>query len=88
MLNHESVKHSLGENVRGFAHTNGIESFWLMFKRGFYGTYHKMSKKYLNRYVTVIVKWNNMREDDTLEQMELLVQSMTGKRLTYGKLIG
>ena len=87
LLNHESVKHSLGEYVRGFAHTNGIESFWSMFKRGFYGTYHKMSKKHLNRYVTEFVKRNNMREDDTLEQMRLLVRGMAGKRLTYTDLI-
>ena len=42
---HEAVKHSVGEYVRGQAHTNGIESFWSMLKRGYYGTYHKMSCK-------------------------------------------
>ena len=40
--NHEAVKHSVGEYVNGQAHTNGIESFWSMLKRGYYGTYHKM----------------------------------------------
>ena len=37
---HEAVKHSVGEYVRGMAHTNGIESFWSLLKRGYYGTYH------------------------------------------------
>ena len=49
--NHEAVKHSAGEYVNGMAHTNGIESFWALLKRGYIGTYHNMSVKHLNRYV-------------------------------------
>ena len=41
--NHESVKHSVGEYVRGQAHTNGVESFWSMLKRAHVGTFHKLS---------------------------------------------
>ena len=44
---HESVRHSVGEFVNGMAHTNGIESFWAMLKRGYGGTYHKISPKHL-----------------------------------------
>lgn len=40
-----------GEYVRDQAHTNGIESFWALLKRGYYGTYHKMSEKHLARYI-------------------------------------
>ena len=36
----------------GQAHVNGIESFWSMLKRGYYGTFHRMSPKHLNRYVS------------------------------------
>ena len=50
-LRHESVNHTIGEYVRGMAHVNGVESFWSMLKRGFYGTYHRMSPKHLHRYV-------------------------------------
>ncbi len=49
---HETVKHSISEYVNGMAHTNGIESFWSMLKRGYHGTYHHMSAKHLQRYVT------------------------------------
>ena len=48
---HESVRHSVGEFVRDMAHTNGIESFWALLKRGYQGTYHKISPKHLQRYV-------------------------------------
>lgn len=44
---HESVRHSVGEFVRDMAHTNGMESFWAMLKRGHTGTYHHMSTKHL-----------------------------------------
>ena len=44
--NHKRVKHSAKEYVNGMAHTNGIESFWALLKRGYHGTYHKMSKKH------------------------------------------
>ena len=56
---HESVAHGVGEYVRGQAHTNGMESFWSMLKRGYIGVYHHMSVKHLDRYV------NDSRADTT-----------------------
>lgn len=48
---HQSVGHGNGEYVRGSVHTNTIESFWALFKRGYQGIYHHMSRKHLQRYV-------------------------------------
>lgn len=48
---HEKVRHSFGEYVRGKVHTNATESFWALFKRGYIGIYHWMSRKHLQRYV-------------------------------------
>ncbi len=85
--NHESVNHSAGEYVRNDAHTQGIESFWSMFKRGYQGTYHKMSPKHLERYVTEFAERHNDRDADTVDQMGKLAKGMTGKRLRYEDLI-
>lgn len=84
---HESVKHSAGEYVRGMAHTNGIESFWASLKRGYVGVYHKMSPKHLNRYVQEFAGRHNVRDLDTLDQMARLAEGMAGKRLRYKDLI-
>ena len=82
------MKHSVGEYVRGHAHTNGIESFWSLLKRGHYGTYHRMSPKHLDRYVTEFTGRQNQRELDTLDQMAAMVRGMDQKRLPYADLVG
>ena len=83
---HESVAHSVGEYVRGQAHTNGIESFWSMLKRGYQGTYHKMSVKHLTRYVQEFAGRHNVRDLDTLAQMIMLARGMDGKALPWKEL--
>lgn len=50
-FDHIRINHSAGEYVREMAHTNGIESFWSLLKRGYVGIYHYMSVKHLHRYV-------------------------------------
>jgi transposase-like protein len=84
---HESVKHSVSEYVRGQAHTNGVESFWSMLKRGYYGTFHKLSPKHLDRYVQEFAGRHNLREQDTIDMMGAVVLGMDGKRLKYTDLI-
>ena len=85
---HESVKHSIGEYVRGMAHVNGMESFWSMMKRGFHGTYHRMSPKHLQRYVSEFAGRHNIRDRDTIDQMIATAAGLVGKRLQYRELIG
>ncbi|MCY3803184.1 MAG: IS1595 family transposase [Gammaproteobacteria bacterium] len=84
---HRAVRHSTSEFVRGMAHTNGIESFWALLKRGYHGTYHHISKKHLNRYVQEFAGRFNIRELDTIRQMAFVAKRMEGKRLKYEELV-
>lgn len=85
---HEAVKHSAGEYVRDMAHTNGIESFWAMLKRGYVGTYHHFSEKHRGRYAWEFAGRHNLRSLDTIDQMAVLAQGALGKRLGYMDLTG
>ncbi len=62
---HESVSHSAGEYVRGEVHTNNLESFWSLFKRGVMGSFHHVSKKYLPLYLAEFqFRHNNRKNPD------------------------
>ena len=86
--NHEAVRHTVGEYVNGMAHTNGIESFWAMLKRGYIGTFHQISPEHLHRYITEFEGRHNDRPADTVAQLGHLVRNMEGKRLPYKELTG
>ena len=86
-FDHASVRHSVGEYVRGMAHTNGIESFWSMLKRAHKGVYHHLSVKHLQRYVDEFAGRHGVRELDTIDQMEVVASRMAGKQLSYQELI-
>ena len=58
-----------------------------MLKRGYKGTYHYMSHKHLSRYITEFVGRHNVRDHDTIVQMELLAAGFVGKCLRYKDLI-
>lgn len=58
-----------------------------MLKRGQYGIYHYMSPKHLNRYVNEFTGRKNIRQLPTLDQMNLVAQQLTNKKLTYTNLI-
>ena len=85
---HAAVNHSAGEYVRGTVHTNSIESFWALFKRGLYGTYHHMSGQHLQRYLAEFSGRHNVRDLDTAEQMGLLAVGLHGRRLPWKVLAG
>ncbi len=77
------MKHSVKEYVNGEAHINGMESFWSLLKRGYYGTYHRMSPKHLQRYVNEFVGRHNIRELDTVDQMQDIAKGLFDKHITY-----
>ena len=83
---HEVVHHSLGEYVRGQAHTNGVESFWALLKRGYYGVYHRMSVKHLQAYIDEFSNRTNVRQLDTMDQINATIHGLVGKRLKYKEL--
>ena len=84
---HRTVRHSVGEYVDGMAHTNGLESFWSLLKRGYHGTYHRMSQKHHDRYVNEFSGRFNDRDNDTLPQMAAMARGLQGKRLPYRDLV-
>jgi len=62
---HEMVDHHNGQYVIGAVHTNTIEGFWSLIKRGMVGTFHKVSKKYLPLYVAEFqFRYNNRLNAD------------------------
>jgi IS1 family transposase len=65
---HAVVDHSLGQYVVGAVHTNTIEGFWSLVKRGMVGTFHKVSKKYLPLYVAEFqFRYNNRNNPNIFE---------------------
>lgn len=84
---HESVEHSIGEYVRGMAHTNGIESFWALLKRGYYGVFHHFTWKHLHRYLAEFETRWNYKTMSASERFDALLERVSGSRLTYKSLI-
>ncbi len=86
-LHHYSVNHSKKEYVRGRVHTNNIEGFWSLMKRGIHGTYHQVSKKHLQQYADEYAyRYNSRKETDIDRFMEFLAHC--AGRLTHKRLVG
>ncbi len=83
----KQVNHSVKEYVNGQAHTNGIDYFLALLKRGYYGTYDHLSRKHLQRYVNEFAGRHNIREQDTADQMAVTAKGFISKRLRYRELI-
>ena len=86
IYDHAFVKHNQGEYVNGRIHTNTIEGFWSILKRGIFGIYHFTSKKHLQKYVDEFVFRYNTRNDSELSRFNMMLMS-TEHRLTYKSLI-
>lgn len=86
--NHQSVKHSMYEYVRGDVHTNSIEGFFGMLKRGLNGIYHSVSKKHLHRYLSEFQFRHNNNELTDGQRVISAIRAAQGKRLTYAEQVG
>lgn len=81
---HTSVNHSAGEYVRdGIWHTNTVENYFSILKRGIIGTFHHVSQQHLGRYVAEFDFRYNNREVKDIDRTEAALDGITGKRLMY-----
>jgi transposase-like protein len=96
VASHETVNHEAGEYVRGDVHTNTVEGYFSILKRGIIGTFHHVSPQHLQRYATEFDFRYNNRETKTkidgkwiktglsdTERADALLAGVKGKRLTY-----
>ncbi len=85
-LEHDSVKHSKDEYVRGDVHTNTVEGYYSIFKRGMKGVYQHCAEKHLHRYLSEFdFRYSNrsaLGVNDG-ERRTLAIKGAAGKRLTY-----
>ncbi len=86
-FNHDFVKHSANEYVSGNVHTNNIENFWSLLKRGLDGIYHHVSDKHLGRYVNEFTFRYNNRGLSEGSKFDVALANGTTKRLQYKTLI-
>lgn len=63
---HQRINHSQAEYVNGIIHTNGIENFWSLLKRGIFGQYHQISRKHLPKYIDEFCFRQNNRNNSTI----------------------
>ena len=87
-FNHTTVDHGAKEYVNGDCHTNGIESFWALFKRGYHGVYHQMSKKHLQRYVNEFAfRFNHKAHSMQFVFSDVVARVANSTQLPYKTLI-
>jgi transposase-like protein len=83
---HQTVNHSIGEYVRGDVHTNTIEGYFSVLKRGIMGTYHHVSPKHLKRYLAEFdFRYNERMALGVTDEARTTkaLRGIVGKRLTY-----
>lgn len=68
LYGHSVVKHAMGEYVNGAIHTNTLEGFWSLLKRGVIGQYHYVTPEYLNKYIDEFCfRYNNRKNIDVFD---------------------
>jgi transposase-like protein len=86
IYDHSFIKHHAHEYVNGRVHTNTIEGFWSLLKRGIVGIYHFTSKKHLQKYVDEFAFRYNTKDNTEFSRFNLLLAN-SNHRLTYQNLI-
>ena len=84
--NHTAINHLAGEFILNGYHTNGIENYWSVLKRGIYGIYHQVSPKHLQAYCDEFSFRFNSRKMKDYERFKISMQKISG-RLTYKTLV-
>ena len=85
---HEVVDHAVAY-VDGKVHTNGLENFWSLLKRGISGTYVSVEPFHLFRYLDEqSFRYNNRKEMSDYDRFTMALSQITDKRLTYEHLTG
>ena len=85
---HDVINHAV-EYVNGNVHTNTIENFWSLLKRGLHGTYVSVEPFHLFRYIDEqAFRYNNRKDMNDGDRFVVAMKQITGKRLTYNELIG
>jgi len=85
---HQVIDHAV-QYVDGRVHTNGMENFWSLLKRGISGTYVSVEPFHLFRYLDEqMFRFNNRKELDDKGRFDLAVSQIIGKRLTFAELTG
>ena len=80
---HDAIYHGKKEFTRGDVHTNTVEGFFSLLKRGLYGTFHSVSKHHLDRYIAEFTFRYNTRQMDDGERITTAIKQSLGKRLIY-----
>jgi transposase-like protein len=85
---HQVVDHA-SQYVDGRVHTNGLENFWSLLKRGISGTYVSVEPFHLFRYLDEqTFRYNNRKDMDNADRFKLALSQIVGKRLTYAEVTG
>ena len=78
---HETITHKTGVYVSGDVHTNTVEGFWSLVKRGISGTHHQVSAKHLQGYLNEYVRRYNHRDQDGPAMFALLLLRAASTRV-------
>jgi transposase-like protein len=85
---HKIVDHAI-EYVNGMVHTNGLENFWSLLKRGIGGTYVSVEPFHLFRYLDEqAFRYNNRKNKSDADRFSKVMSQVAGKRLTYAEVTG